>query len=82
MTSTEACYCKLSRLLLLLLPFFGFSVLAPAVQAHIGDFDEVWQKRAEEAQKAAFAAFNPHPEEVTNLLNKNARRSVHIFILI
>ncbi|XP_034706232.1 pectate lyase-like [Vitis riparia] len=61
---------------LLLLSFFAFAVLAPSIRAHIGEFDEVWQKRAEEAQKAALEAYQPNPEEVTNQFNKNVRKSM------
>lgn len=46
-------------------------VIIPGVTAHIGDFDEVWQKRAEEAKEAAYRAYQPNPEKVTNTLNKN-----------
>lgn len=58
---------------LLLLSFLAFAVLAPAIRAHIGEFDEVWQKRAEQAQKAALDAYHPNPEEVANQFNKNVR---------
>ena len=64
---------QLSRLFLLL-SFFGFSVLAPAVRAHIGDFDEVWKKRAQDAQKAALESYKENPDDVTNHFNKNVRK--------
>ncbi|KAI8541614.1 hypothetical protein RHMOL_Rhmol08G0075700 [Rhododendron molle] len=47
--------------------FFTFAAIIPTLTAHIGNFDEVWQKRAEEAKKAALEAnsrtladFNQH----------------------
>lgn len=51
--------------------FFVFLVLAFAVyvNAHIAEFDDYWKSRADEAQKIAHDAFNPHPEEVTEQIN-------------
>lgn len=61
---------------LLLLSFLVLAVLAPAIRAHIAEFDEVWKKRAEEAQEAALEAYQSKPEDVTNDLNKNVRKWV------
>lgn len=49
---------------------FVFFILAFAVyvNAHIAEFDDYWKSRADEAQKVALDAFNPHPEEVTEQL--------------
>ncbi|WKA08369.1 hypothetical protein VitviT2T_026097 [Vitis vinifera] len=58
--------------LVILIPFL---VIVPAVTANIGDFDEVWQTRAEEARKAALQAYNPHPEKVTDNFNKKVHKS-------
>lgn len=63
----EGATCRLLVLLTLL-------VIIPVTTANIGDFDEVWQKRAEEAKKAALEAYNPHPEKVTDSLNKNVHK--------
>lgn len=41
--------------------------------SNIADFDAVWRQRAKEAQKAALEAYNPHPEKVTNSLNKKVK---------
>lgn len=52
--------------------FFFFFVLVFAVyaaNANIAEFDDYWKSRADEAQKNALEAFNPHPEEVTQQLN-------------
>lgn len=57
--------------LVILIPFL---VIVPAVTANIGDFDEVWQTRAEEARKAALQAYNPHPEKVTDNFNKKVHK--------
>ncbi|XP_062104758.1 pectate lyase-like [Humulus lupulus] len=49
--------------------FISFLVLIPTLLAHIGEFDESWQKRAEASKKAALSAYEPNPEEVTEKLN-------------
>ncbi|PON95893.1 Pectate lyase [Trema orientale] len=52
-----------------LLFFISFVILIPSRLANIAEFDESWQQRAEEAQKAALEAYDPNPEEVTENLN-------------
>lgn len=47
----------------------AFVVTLPILEANIADFDEVWQKRAEAARKAALDAYQPHPENITDELN-------------
>ncbi|XP_038894610.1 pectate lyase-like isoform X2 [Benincasa hispida] len=59
-----------------LLMIFGFVMIFPTLKANIADFDEVWQKRAEEAKKASFEAYQPHPEEVTSNFNKQVHKSL------
>ncbi|KAI4329609.1 hypothetical protein MLD38_027977 [Melastoma candidum] len=46
------------------------------VQAHIAHFDEVWQKRAEAARKAALEAYQPNPENVTDEFNHRVREDM------
>ncbi|XP_057948326.1 pectate lyase-like [Malania oleifera] len=53
---------------LLFVLFLSFAAL---VKSHIGDFDEYWQKRAEEARQAALDAYHPDPEAVTQRLNSH-----------
>ncbi|KAF6159948.1 hypothetical protein GIB67_033032 [Kingdonia uniflora] len=59
--------------LLFFLVFFSFGLV---IQAHIGDFDDVWKQRAEEASKVAQEAFHPDPEEVTEHLNHHVRMAL------
>lgn len=47
----------------------SLAVLVPSLDAHIREFDEYWQKRAEEAQKDALEAYQPDPENVTAHFN-------------
>jgi len=54
----------------------GFVVLIPSLQADIGDFDESWQQRAEEAHKAALEAYDPNPEEVTDSFNEEVDKVI------
>ncbi|KAF8390257.1 hypothetical protein HHK36_024782 [Tetracentron sinense] len=49
--------------------------MVPTLRAHIGDFDEVWQQRAEEAKKAAIDAYHPNPEEVTDHFNTHVNKA-------
>ena len=77
MQNPEEKYCEkkvmeaVNMRLVILIPFL---VIVPAVTANIGDFDEVWQTRAEEARKAALQAYNPHPEKVTDNFNKKVHK--------
>lgn len=54
----------------------GFVVLIPTLRAEIGDFDESWQLRAEEAHKAALEAYDPNPEEVTDSFNEEVDKLI------
>jgi len=44
--------------------------------AHIGDFDEHWQKREQEARRVALETYHPDPQEVIDHLNHH----VHIAV--
>lgn len=54
--------------------FFLFYLLflasAAFSNAHIGDFDEYWQKKAETARDRAQGSYNPDPESVTQSFNE------------
>ncbi|XP_057479216.1 LOW QUALITY PROTEIN: pectate lyase-like [Actinidia eriantha] len=52
--------------------FFVFTV--STITAHIADFDEVWQKRAEEAKTAARQAYHLDPEKVINHFNEHVHK--------
>ncbi|OWM75976.1 probable pectate lyase P59 [Punica granatum] len=51
--------------------FVTFAVIVPGFSAHIAEFDEYWQKRAEQAENATLEAYHPNPSEVTNHLNQH-----------
>lgn len=57
-----------------LLMLLALALVSPMVKANIGDFDETWRKRAEEATKAAHDAYTPNPEEVANNLNEHVHK--------
>ncbi|KAJ4712165.1 Pectate lyase [Melia azedarach] len=59
-----------------LLMLLALALVSPMVKANIGDFDETWRKRAEEATKAAHDAYTPNPEEVANNLNEHVHKSM------
>ncbi|CAA7409969.1 unnamed protein product [Spirodela intermedia] len=44
--------------------------------AHIADFDEEWQRRAERAREAAAAAYHPDPELVNDELNAQVNEAL------
>ncbi|KAI4303887.1 hypothetical protein MLD38_039471 [Melastoma candidum] len=58
------------KLLLLIAFFIVAATVLPIVEANIANFDEVWQKRAEDARKAALDAYHPDPLNITNDLNR------------
>ncbi|KAK4791049.1 hypothetical protein SAY86_031462 [Trapa natans] len=58
---------------------FASTVLMTALEANIAVFDEVWQKRAAEAKKAAFEAYQPHPENVTSDLNRRIHEDLETY---
>lgn len=57
-----------------LLMILSCVMIFPTLKANIADFDEVWQKRAQEAKKAAIEAYQPHPEEVTSNFNQQVHK--------
>ncbi|XP_048137070.1 pectate lyase-like [Rhodamnia argentea] len=59
-----------------LLFFLSFAVLVPSIRANIGEFDEYWEKRAEEARKEALDAYDPYPEAVTSYFNAKVDKAV------
>ncbi|KAF9663647.1 hypothetical protein SADUNF_Sadunf17G0073200 [Salix dunnii] len=48
---------------------FTLATLIPSLLADIAFFDEVWQKRAEEAKKVTLNSYIPNPEEATDDFN-------------
>ncbi|KAL5725015.1 pectate lyase [Ranunculus cassubicifolius] len=59
-----------------LIIFFSLAILAQLVIANIGEYDEVWKKRAEEAKKNAMEAYQPNPDEITEHLNNHTRMAL------
>lgn len=57
-----------------LLIFCTLLAIFPTLNAHIADFDEVWQRREEEAKKAAVKAYQQNPEEVTDHFNDQVHK--------
>ena len=45
------------------------ATLIPGLLADIAFFDEVWQKRAEEAKKVTLNSYIPNPEDATDDFN-------------
>ncbi|XP_058085566.1 pectate lyase-like [Magnolia sinica] len=46
--------------------FFSFLAVVPSLRANIGEFDDFWQKRAQESRAATINAFNPNPQEISD----------------
>ncbi|XP_068650651.1 probable pectate lyase P59 [Aristolochia californica] len=64
------------RLLLSIVFCLGLSLLLPACRAHIGEMDDVWAKRAEEARAASLEAYHPYPDELTDDTNKMVHQAM------
>lgn len=58
----------------MLIIVFTLATLIPSLWADIGIFDDVWQKRAEEAKKMTLEAYVPNPEEATDAFNVEVNR--------
>lgn len=56
--------------------FFSFATIIPRLWADIGNFDEVWRQRAENASKVALESYDPNPEEITNQFNYRVHKSL------
>ncbi|CAN4081702.1 unnamed protein product [Withania somnifera] len=61
---------------LLFVLVFLFGAIIPTFNAHIGHFDEVWRRRAEEAREFALQAYESEPANVTLAFNKKTRDAV------
>ncbi|XP_050220605.1 pectate lyase-like [Mercurialis annua] len=48
----------------------AFASIIPSLKGNIAEYDEVWQKRAENSKKAMMDAYVPNPLEVTEELNQ------------
>ncbi|KAL3341663.1 hypothetical protein AABB24_025933 [Solanum stoloniferum] len=53
-----------------------FGTIIPGLMAHIGHYDEVWRRRAEEAKEYARQIYEPHPENVTLAFNQKLRNTM------
>lgn len=53
--------------------YITFATIIPSLMAHIGHYDEVWRRRAEEAKEYARQIYEPHPENVTLAFNQKLR---------
>ncbi|XP_031106441.1 pectate lyase-like [Ipomoea triloba] len=52
-----------------------YVVLVVTVEANIGQYDEVWKKRAHDAKKAAHGAYNPNPHHVIHHINDHVHKA-------
>lgn len=58
--------------------FFTCAAMAPVLMAHIGDFDEVWQRRLLEAQEHALNTYESDPFNVTVAFNREVQKVLEI----
>ena len=65
---------KFSVVKLWIIFVFMVTILPNYMRAHIADFDEVWQQRAKEAKRAAYKAYQPNPEKVTQNFNYHVHK--------
>ncbi|KAA8530320.1 hypothetical protein F0562_005029 [Nyssa sinensis] len=55
---------------------FAFAAIIPTLRANIAHFDEVWQKRAQEARAAVMKSYEPEPTKVTNDFNLGVHKAL------
>lgn len=58
----------------LLLLCFLFLASAVSTAAHIAEYDEYWEKKAELARTQSQAAYNPNPESVASTFNADVHK--------
>lgn len=55
--------------------FVSFAVVVPSlIHANIDELDGYWKHRADEALKANLAAYDPHPEKITDDFNSHVSK--------
>ncbi|PIN01764.1 Pectate lyase [Handroanthus impetiginosus] len=55
---------------------FAFTSILPIIRANIGEFDEVWLRRAAEAWNRTLESYEPEPERIVSHLNMNVHRTL------
>lgn len=50
--------------------FFSFALIVPCMHARFVEFDDFLTDRANKAKQNAENSYDPHPEEVTDNVNK------------
>lgn len=50
--------------------FFSFSLIVPSMHAGIAKLDDFLIARADKAKETAEKSYDPHPEEITDNMNK------------
>lgn len=53
-----------------LLFFFSFALIVPSMHAGIAEFDDFLAERASKAKENTEKSYDPHPENVTDDVNK------------
>lgn len=48
--------------------------ILPVLNANIGEWDEVWRRRAEDAWNRTLQAYHPNPQNVVDHLNVHVNR--------
>ncbi|KAL0431695.1 UNVERIFIED_CONTAM: putative pectate lyase P59 [Sesamum radiatum] len=56
--------------------FFVVASILPVLRANIGEYDEVWRRRAAEAYNRTLQAYEPDPLKVVMHFNKNVHRHI------
>ncbi|CAH9103561.1 unnamed protein product [Cuscuta europaea] len=52
------------------------SIIVPSILGHIGEFDEVWRRRAAEAWENALKTYEPDPYNVTAAFNSHVQKTL------
>ncbi|KAH6763488.1 Pectate lyase family protein [Perilla frutescens var. hirtella] len=67
---------KKNKMNALLVMFFTFAWMSQVLNANIGEWDEVWKKRAEESWNRTLETYEPIPEHIVSHLNVHANKAV------
>lgn len=58
------------------------AAIIPAIVGHIGEFDEVWRRRAAEAWEHALKTYEPDPHNISATLNHEVRRYICLVLCL
>lgn len=61
---------KDKKMMTCLVFFISFALIVPYMHANFVELDEFWADRANKAKQNAEKSYDPHPEKITDNVNK------------